>query len=270
MKDILASPFIKEIGHICSAMYAHGWDERNSGNISLLLREEELADYVDVSRVLRTLPAGFAAPELAGKLFLVTGAGKYFKNVERDPARNLGIVRISDDGTEAQLLWGFSDGGTFTSEFAAHMMSHVARLSVDPEQRVVMHCHPTNLLAMTYVHELDEREFTRTLWRMCTECVFVYPDGVNVLPWMVCGTNEIGAATAEKMKTARICVWAMHGIYAVGSSLDEAFGLIETVEKAAEVYLKTAHLPRKQCLTDAQLHMLEARFGVKVREGWLD
>ena len=270
MKDILTAPFIIEMGRICTAMYAHGWDERNSGNISLLLTEEEIKDYVNLNTVLRRIPAGFAAPELAGKYFLVTGTGKYFKNVEYDPARNLGLVRISADGTEAELLWGFSDGGTFTSEFAAHMMSHASRLTVDPQQRVVMHCHPTNLLAMTYVHDLDEREFTRTLWRMCTECVFVFPDGVNVLPWMVCGTNEIGMATAEKMKTARICVWAMHGIYAVGAGLDEAFGLIETAEKAAEVWLKIAHLPMKQCLTDAQLHLLEERFHVKAREGWLD
>ena len=196
MKDILTAPFVKEMGQICTTMYAHGWDERNSGNISVLLTEAEIADYVDPSAVLRKIPAGFAAPSLAGKYFLVTGTGKYFKNVEYDPARNLGLVRISADGTEAELLWGFSDGGTFTSEFAAHMMSHAARLTVDPDQRVVMHCHPTNLLAMTYVHDLDEREFTRTLWRMCTECVFVFPDGVNVLPWMVCGTNEIGMATA--------------------------------------------------------------------------
>ena len=270
MKDILTAPFITEMGRICTAMYAHGWDERNSGNISLLLREEEVADYLDISSILRKIPAGFAAPELAGKYFLVTGTGKYFKNVEYDPARNLGLVRISADGTEAELLWGFCDGGTFTSEFAAHMMSHAARLTVDPQQRVVMHCHPTNLLAMTYVHDLDEREFTRTLWRMCTECVFVFPDGVNVLPWMVCGTNEIGMATAEKLKTARICVWAMHGIYAVGVGLDEAYGLIETAEKAAEVWLKIAHLPMKRCLTDAQLHLLEERFHVKTRAGWLD
>ena len=270
MKDILTAPFITEMGHICTVMFEHGWDERNSGNISLLLTEAEVADYVDTTTVLREIPAGFAAPELAGKYFLVTGTGKYFKNVVRDPARNLGLVRLNAAGDTAELLWGFSDGGTFTSEFAAHMMSHAARLTVDPRQRVVMHCHPTNLLAMTYVHDLDEREFTRTLWRMCTECVFVFPDGVNVLPWMVCGTNEIGMATAEKMKTARICVWAMHGIYAVGAGLDEAFGLIETAEKAAEVWLKIAHLPMKQCLTDAQLHLLEERFRVKAREGWLD
>ena len=46
MKDILTAPFIIEMGRICTAMYAHGWDERNSGNISLLLTEEEIAQII--------------------------------------------------------------------------------------------------------------------------------------------------------------------------------------------------------------------------------
>ena len=149
-------------------------------------------------------------------------------------------------------------------------MSHAARLSADPENSVILHCHPNNLLAMTFVHDLDEREFTRTLWRMCTECVTVFPEDVAVLPWMVCGTNEIGMATAEKMKEAKLVVWAHHGIYGAGRDLDETFGLIETAEKAAEVYLKIAHLPIKQSITDEQMHLLEERFGFKAREGYLD
>lgn len=270
MKDTLNAPFLTEMIRTTTNMYAHGWDERNGGNISLLLDEAEIREYLDADNVLRTIPTGFSAPELERKYFLVTGTGKYFKNVQYDPAKNLGIVRLADGGGTAELLWGFSDGGKFTSEFPAHMMSHAARLAADPKNRVVMHCHPTNLLAMTYVHTLDEREFTRTLWQMCTECIVVFPDGVNVLPWMLCGTNEIGSATAEKMKTARLCVWAQHGLYGAGADLDEAFGLIETAEKAAEIYMKIAHLPRVNTITDAQMHELEARFGVKAREGYLD
>ena len=270
MKDILTAPFMVEMIRTATNMYRHGWDERNGGNISLLLDEREVEEYLDVVSVLRSIPTGFQAPELDGKYFLVTGTGKYFKNVQYAPDVNLGLVRLTDGGETAELLWGFADGGRFTSEFPAHMMSHVARLAVDPENRVVMHCHPANLLAMTYVHTLNEREFTRTLWQMCTECIVVFPDGVNVLPWMLCGTNEIGEATAEKMKTARLVVWSLHGIYGAGKDLDETFGLIETAEKAAEIYMKIAHLPRLNTITDAQLHLLEGRFNVKAREGWLD
>ena len=149
------------------------------------------------------ITAGFSCPELDGKYFLVIGTRKYFKNVQYAPAVNLGLVRLADGGETAQLLWGF---GRFTSEFPAHMMSHAARLRIAPQNRVVMQCHPANLLAMTYVHTLDEKAFTRTLWQMCTECIVVFPGGVNVLPWMLCGTNEIGESTAEKMKTSHLVV----------------------------------------------------------------
>ena len=270
MKDIFTAPFVEEMKKTTANMYRMGWDERNGGNISVLLDSAEVGEYLDLNTVIRTIPTGFDATALIGKIFIVTGTGKYFKNVMDDPETNLGIIRIAQDGTTAELLWGYKDGGKFTSELPAHLMSHMARLAVNPNNRVIMHTHPTNLLAMTFVHTLDEREFTRTLWRMCTECIVVFPDGVNVLPWMVCGTNEIGEATAEKMATARLVVWALHGIYGAGADLDETFGLIETAEKAAELYLKIAHLPRLNTITDEQLHLLEERFGMKAREGWLD
>ena len=49
---------------------------------------------------------------------------------------------------------------------------------------------------------------------------------------MVPGTNEIGEATAEKMKETRLVLWPQHGIYGSGKDMDEVFGLIETAEKA--------------------------------------
>ena len=270
MKNILEAPFMVEMIRTVTNMYAHGWDERNGGNVSLMLDEADVKDYLDLNHVKLKIPTGFTAPELDGKYFLVTGTGKYFKNVQCAPEINLGIIRVTAYGELAELIWGFNDGGSFTSEFPAHMMSHIARLKADPANRVVMHCHPANLLAMTYVHDLDEKAFTRTLWQMCTECIVVFPDGVNVLPWMLCGTNEIGEATAEKMLTARLVVWSLHGIYGAGKDLDETFGLIETAEKAAEIYMKIAHLPRVNTITDNMMHQLEARFGVKGREGYLD
>ena len=270
MKDVLTAPFMVEMIRTTTEMYRHGWDERNGGNVSMIVDEEKLLPYLNPRKVLREIPIGFAAPELAGRYFLVTGTGKYFKNVQYDPAANLGLFRLSKSGDTAELLWGYSDGGQFTSELPAHLMSHAARLRVDPAHRIVMHTHPGNLLAMTFVHTLDEKEFTRTLWQMCTECIVVFPDGVNVLPWMLCGTTSIGEETAAKMTNARLVVWSQHGIYGAGRDLDETFGLIETAEKGAEIYMKIAHLPRLATITDEQLHLLEGRFGLKVREGYLD
>lgn len=302
--SVLTAPFMVSFIRTATAMYEHGWDERNAGNISLLLEEEDLSSYLDTTHVIRTIALDFYEPSLAGTYFLVTGAGKYFKNIPYDPASNVGIIRISKDAKAIELLWGFSGGATATSELPAHLMTHAVRLERashehkpferagherehlwrkyfkrasckgehhghDAQSQVVMHCHPTNLLAMTFVHSLDERAFTRTLWQMCTECIMVFPDGVGVLPWMLCGTTDIGKKTAEKMKDSRLVVWGQHGIYAAASSLDEAFGLIETAEKAAEVYMKIAHLPRLNTITDDALRQLAQHLNLPVRAGYL-
>ena len=266
MKDIMNASFVEEMKEMTANMYRLGWDERNGGNISYLLDEKEVAEYLDLTKVVRTIPTGFDATALIGKIFIVTGTGQYFKNVKRTPEQSLGIIRIAKDGTTAELLWGYENGGKFTSELPAHLMSHMARLEVDPENRVVMHCHPTYTLAMNYVHELDEKKFTHTLWQMCTECIVVFPDGIGVLPWMLCGNNAIGEATAAKMKEFRLVVWGMHGIYGAGKNLDEAFGLIETVEKAAQIYMLTAHLPRVNTIKDEEMIELAEAFGVQYRK----
>ena len=148
-------------------------------------------------------------------------------------------------------------------------MSHMTRLKKDPEHRVVMHSHPTNTVAMTFIHPLTDKSFTHTLWQMHTECIYVFPDGVGVLPFMVFGTKEIGEATAEKMKEFRLVIWAHHGIYGAGKTLDEAFGLIETVEKAAQLYMLTEGKERINILNDDDLRALAKQFGLNYRKDYL-
>ncbi len=264
MKNIFAAPFVEEMKKVTANIYRLGWAERNGGNISYMLDENEVAEYLDLNNVIREIPTGFDATELIGKIFIVTGTGKYFKNVEYDPETNLGIIRIAEDGTTAQLLWGYKDGSRFTSELPAHLMSHIARLKVNPDNRIILHTHPTYTLAMNHVHELCEKTFTHTLWEMCTECIVVFPEGIGVLPWMLCGNNEIGIATAEKMKDFRLVVWGLHGIYGAGNTMDEAFGLIETVEKAAQLYMiATASGKRINTITDENLWSVVEHFGVQ-------
>ena len=267
-KDIMTAHFINEMREITANMYRQGWDERNGGNISYMLDENEVYSYLDRDAVIREIPLGFSADTLVGKIFIVTGTGKYFKNVYNDPETNLGIVRIAKDACTAELLWGFKDGGRFTSEFPAHLMSHMARLENDPDNRVVMHTHPTYTIAMNTVCPIDEKDFTHKLWQSNTEAIVVFPDGVGVLPCMVCGTNEIGIATAEKMKEHRIVIWTNHGIYGCGKDIDEAFGLIETVEKTAQIYmLALGHTVN--VIPDEILCGLAERFSLTPRKGIL-
>ena len=88
MKNILNAPFVEEMRKTTANMYRLGWDERNGGNISWMLETEEVAEYLDLNTVIRTIPLGFDATSIIGKIFIVTGTGKYFKNVEGDSPFN--------------------------------------------------------------------------------------------------------------------------------------------------------------------------------------
>lgn len=269
-KDVVAAPFVQEMMKVTANLYRLGWDERNGGNISYLLTEAEVGAFINPNQVIRTIPMIFDATALAGKYFIVTGSGKYFKNVIDAPDVNLGIIRVAETGNSVELLWGLTDGGVPTSELPAHFMSHIERLKIDPEHRIIMHNHATNIIAMTFTHSLEERDFTRTLWQMCTECIVVFPEGVGILPWMVPGTDAIGMATAAKMREFRLVIWPHHGIFGAGSTMDEVFGLIETAEKAAEVYtLVQAQGGARQTITDQQLQDLADAFGVTAKSGYL-
>lgn len=269
--NILNANYVQEMIEVTTNLYRLGWDERNGGNISYLLEENEVLPFLNPTEVIREIPMIFDAASLAGKYFIVTGSGKYFKNVQANPAENLGIIRVKEDGKTLQLLWGLENGAVPTSELPSHFMSHMARLEVDPENRIIMHNHATHLLAMSFTHDLDEKAFTRTLWQMCTECLVVFPEGVSILPWIVPGTTEIGEATAAKMKETRLVLWPQHGIYGAGKDMDEVFGLIETAEKAAEVYTYVcAQGGIKQTISDENLRLLADSFGVIPREGYLN
>ncbi|WP_321387835.1 rhamnulose-1-phosphate aldolase [uncultured Enterococcus sp.] len=269
--NIYEAPFIKEMCEATRNLWNNGWAERNGGNISYRLDEAEVQFYLDTERVLDEVELGFDIPELAGMIFLVSGSGKYFKNVWQNPADNLVILKVDDEGKKYQVLWGLETGGVPTSELASHLKCHAVRLRKDSEHRVILHTHSIAISAMTFVHDLDEDKFTKSLWEMITECLVVFPDGVAVLPWMVAGTVELGEASAAKMEDSRIVVWPHHGIMGAGQSMDDAFGLVETAEKAADIYMRAISAPTGiiQKITDQQLWDLADRFGVVPKNGIL-
>src|SRR5690625_4135212 len=103
-QQIKDAPFVKEMAATTFNMYNLGWDERNGGNISYLLTEDEVKEYLDIDHVIRTIPMEFNMEELAGKYFIVTGSGIYFKNIINNPEEGLGIFRIDRVGKNLELL----------------------------------------------------------------------------------------------------------------------------------------------------------------------
>lgn len=265
MQQIVSSWFVQGMIKATSDMWLKGWDERNGGNVSLRLLAEDVepfrSDFVADPRCVElTQPA----TELANCWFLVTGSGKFFRNVQLAPQENLVLLQLNHNGTAYHIHWGLSQGGFPTSELAAHFQSHIVRMNVTSgRDRVIMHCHATNLIALSFVQELDNASFTRLLWEGSTECLVVFPDGIGIVPWMVPGTDGIGTQTAEQMQEHSLVLWPFHGIFGSGPTLDEAFGLIDTAEKSAEIMVKVLSMGgKKQTISGSQLTALAKRFGV--------
>ena len=156
--SILDLDIIKGYIRMCTDGWNQGWHERNGGNLTYRMKDEEVAQCRPYFRATpgEWVNMGVQADNLAGEYFITTGSGKYFRNVELDPEHNMGIVEINDKGDSWRIVWGLEGGARPTSEFPSHFMNHsVRKAATNGANRVIYHCHATNVIALTRGQHLD-------------------------------------------------------------------------------------------------------------------
>jgi len=85
------------------------------------------------------------------------------RNVELAPSENIGIVEINDKGDAYRIVWGLDNGAKPTSEFPSHFMNHSVRVNAtNGSDRVIYHCHATNIIALTFIHNRQHTDAGRT------------------------------------------------------------------------------------------------------------
>lgn len=265
-------PIIQTMSKLATDLWLRDWIESNGGNVSWRLPE-------DLATGLNALPAGISTelpvsfPELAGEFFCVSAAGSHLRNIPLMPERTLGIVRLTADGSRYQRIWGLEGDGRPTSEFGAHLGAHHAiKRKSNNVERVVVHTHPANAIALTHTQVLESRTLTRLLWQMHTECIMVFPEGLAYIPVRVPGSKELAEDTRRAMEECTIAVWQHHGVFASGKDPDQAFGRVHVVEKAAEVCLKTmaacgGTIP--VTINDEELRAIAAIYGPNYNRNYL-
>lgn len=270
---VLEAEFVKGFIRMCDDGFYQNWHERNGGNLSYRIKPEEVEEVRnELAAEASWAPIGTSVPGLAGEYFMVTGSGKYFRNVSLDPEANICIIEVDEAGENFCILWGLNKGGRPTSELPSHLMNHeVKKAATGGTHRVIYHAHPANLIALTFVLPLEDKVFTRELWEMATECPVVFPGGVGVVGWMVPGGRDIAVATSELMKKYDAAVWAHHGLFCSGEDFDLTFGLMHTIEKSAEILVKVLSItPNKlQTITPQNFRDLAVDFKVTLPEEFL-
>jgi len=252
--------------------WRQGWHERNGGNLSYRIKPEEVESVKEELNPGEWKPIGTSVPKLAGEYFLVTGSGKYFRNVTIKPEDSFCIIELDEKGENYRICWGLVNGGRPTSELPSHLMNHEVKvIATGGRHRVIYHCHPANTIALTFVLPLTDETFTRELWEMATECPVVFPSGIGVVHWMVPGGREIAVATSELMKQYDVAIWAHHGVFCSGEDFDLTFGLMHTVEKSAEILVKVLSMTpsKRQTIQPNQFRQLAKNFNVTLPEKFL-
>jgi rhamnulose-1-phosphate aldolase len=272
---VLSHPTVQAFIRCCNDGWEQGWHERNGGNLTYRLDPEEIRS---LEPYFNSAPGpwnemGISDKDLAGAYFIATGSGKYFRNVILKPEDSFGIVEIDSDGKAWRIVWGLDNGGRPTSEFPTHFMNHAVRFrATNGKNRVIYHAHTPHLIAMTYVLPLTAKDFSQALWRSATECPVVFPEGVGVVPWLVPGGTNIAQATCRVMEDFQAALWSHHGLFCSGSDFDETFGLMHTIEKAAQIWILAQSAGQgkiRQTITDDNLRAIAHDFGVTLNEDML-
>lgn len=266
---VLDTGFAREFIRLCNDGWQFGWHESNGGNASYRLRKSEANE----------VRSGFSAhgwqrlevelPRLAGECFLITAAGSHFRSIAHDPKHSLGIIEIDRSGSAWRECWGFKGDAQPTSELLAHLICHEVRMAAtEGKSRVIYHCHPADLAAMTNIVPPDGALFTRLLWAQVSECAFVFPEGVQLLSWEVPGSVALARKTAAAMERTSAVIWPHHGLFVAGATLDEAFGRAQTIEKAAGIYLKTCMTgrPYLSAISEEDILRMSREYGLGIEE----
>ncbi|MCR5213575.1 MAG: rhamnulose-1-phosphate aldolase [Eubacterium sp.] len=270
--NILDAEFVKGFIRMANDGWLLGFHERNGGNLTYRIKDSEVDEIKDNFKPGQWQEIGTEVKDLAGEFFMVTGSGRFFRNADIRPEETTGIIEVSEDGTKYRIVWGLINGGRPTSELPSHLMNHeVKKKLTNGKYRVIYHGHPANVIALTFVLPLEAEVFTRELWEMATECPVVFPDGIGVVPWMVPGGREIAVETSKLMELYDVVIWAHHGLFAAGEDFDLTFGLFHTVEKAAEILVKTLSMTsaKRQTIMPDDFRRLAKDFNVELPERFL-
>ena len=270
---VLDTAFAKGFIRVCDDGFNQNWHERNGGNLSYRIKPEEVESVKEeLSYDGEWQPIGTSVPALSGEYFMVSGSGRFMRNMILEPESNCCIIEVDQTGENYRICWGLVKGGMPTSELPTHLMNHEVKMKATKGRyRVIYHAHPANIIALTFVLPLTDEVFTRELWEMATECPVVFPAGIGVVGWMVPGGRDIAVATSRLMEEYDAAVWAHHGLFCAGEDFDLTFGLMHTIEKSAEILVKVLSIrPDKlQTITPQDFRNLAVDFHVNLPEKFL-
>ena len=104
----LDAEFVKGFIRMATDGWNMGWHERNGGNLSYRVKPYEVDEVKEELKAGEWREIGAAVPNLAREYFLVTGSGKFFRNVQDKPEDSICLIELDEKGENYRIMWGRS------------------------------------------------------------------------------------------------------------------------------------------------------------------
>ncbi len=233
---------VKQVKKVAEMLWNKGWAEANAGNLSIDITEnfifsDKKKDIPKTDIMLRQ--EGYT--NLGNRIFLITGSGCRFRDIAEHPESGMCIVLISQDGSAYGIseAYGFNKDIRPTSELSTHLLLHDYFRKTGLKDKVVIHTHPTELVALSQIKRLwNEKLLNSKLHGMLPEVKVLIPKGAGLVDYALPGSEKLAESTLEKaIKSHKVIIWQKHGCLAVSDTPFGAFDIIDILNKGAQVLL---------------------------------
>lgn len=227
---------VSDVAEVAGYLWQKGWAERNGGNITINITDvidDEIRKMKPISDVIAI---GRTLPNLKGRWFFCKGTNKRMRDLARYPMENGSVIRITEDCAGYEII---ADNPVKpTSELASHLSMHNYLIGKGSTYKAALHTHPIDLIAMTHNPAfLEKDKLTYLLWSMIPETRAFCPRGLGIIPYAMPSSFDLADATIKELEEYDVVMWEKHGICAVGEDVMEAFDMVDTLSKSAQIYL---------------------------------
>ena len=232
-------PVFAEVAATAQILWERGWAERNAGNFSINVTGHFSEKELDRLSAYPFFPLSKNYPGLSRTLFLISGTGTRMRDMAKNPAENVCFVYVSDSGSAYHIINVNHEVSALrpSSELATHLAIQQQMLQQKTGEKVVLHAHVTELIALTQLSAFTtENAINTLLWGMHPETLLFLPAGIGFIPFTIPGTENIATATLRGFENHKVVVWEKHGCMSLGLSFPEAFDHLDILAKSARIY----------------------------------
>ncbi len=253
---------IDEVAEVAGYLWQKGWAERNGGNITINITEFADDEMRSLAPISGPVPIGVTLPHLRGCWFFCKGTNRRMRDLARRPMENGSVIRILDDCASYEIV---ADNPVRpTSELPAHLSMHEQMIASGNGYRAALHTHPIDLVAMSHNPEFLKKDvLTNLLWSMIPETRAFCPKGLGVVPYRMPSSVELAERTVEELRDYDVVLWEKHGVCAVAENIVEAFDMVDTLSKSAQIYQTARNMGFvPEGMSQQQMDELKQAFGL--------